>query len=198
MSLIEKLGRPEGRHTEDRTRGYWACYRACQEAEVHNYDAPIFKEVVWDETIPDIVKELRAAGVERFVVTVAQAGIADIIDRFERGGCHLAGVCRVPTFRTDYDAAQGCCVPHFDNGFSLLVGSAPDPRFAAVTQRVEVMLTDHESCRLTEIATGRGTTPAGLLAAFASDLTCGERTGGSDERMYSQDWIDRRGDLAWM
>lgn len=198
MSLIENLGRPESRHTEDRTQGYWACCKACKEAETRSYDAPIFKEVVWEETIADIVKELRAAKIERFVVTVAQAGIADIIDLFERAGCYLAGVCKVPTSYSVYDPASDKNVQRFDSGFSLLVGPAPDARFVPVTQRVEVMLTDHESRKLTEIAADRDTTPAGLLAAFASDLTCGERTGGSDERMYADEWLGRRGDLAWM
>lgn len=198
MTLIENIGRPESRHTEDRTRGYWACYHACQEAEARDYDAPIFKEVVWEETIAEIVKELRAAKIERFVVTVAQAGIADIIDLFERAGCYLAGVCKVPTPYTVYDPGSQRDVMRFDNGFSLQVGPAQDARVSPATQRVEVMLTDHESRRLTEIAVDRGTTPAGLLAAFVSDLTYGERTGGSDERFCADEWLGRRCDLAWM
>ncbi|WP_195615492.1 DUF7698 family protein [Intestinimonas butyriciproducens] len=194
MKNIDAFDRPEGRHTEDRTRGYWACYHACQEAERQNYDAPIFKDVVWDETIADIVKELRAAKIERFVITVAQSGIADTIDQFERAGCYLAGICKVPTQFTQWDAHSMSDIQRFDNGFSLLVSPAPDPRFVPITQRVEVMLTDHEISRLTEIAIDRDTTPAGILAAFASDLTYGERTGGSDERMYAEDWLGRRCD----
>lgn len=195
MRCIDSFERPESRHTEDRTRGYWACYHAYREAKEQEYDAPIFKEVVWDENIPDIVKELREADVERFVITVAQSGIADTIDQFQRAGCYLAGVCKVPTPFHTFDPTTGKTAQRFDNGFSILVGPAPDARITPSTQRVEVMLTDHESRRLTEIAIDRGTTPADILASFASDLTYGERTGGSDERMYANDWLDRRCDL---
>ena len=194
MKAIEALERPENHHTEDRTRGWWACHKAYTEAVKRDYDAPIFNEVVWDETIPDIVKELRANEVERFVITVSQAGIADILDLFQRGGCYLAGVCRVPTLHTIYSPNEGRNVPKFDNGFSLLVKEAPDPHLSPATQRVEVMLTDHELERLTEIANERDATPAEILAAFASDLTIGERTGGSDERMYADEWLHRRCD----
>ena len=195
MDFLKALDRPEGRHTEDRTRGYWACYRAYREAKEQEYDAPIFKEVVWDENIPDIVKELREADVERFVITVAQSGIADTIDQFQRAGCYLAGVCRVPTSLTAYSPETGRNIPKEDTGFSLLVSpAAPDPRLSPATQRVEVMLTDQESKGLTKIAAVRDTTSANILAAFTSDLTCGERTGGSDERMYADEWLCRRQD----
>lgn len=42
-----------------------------------------------------------------------------------------------------------------------------------------------------------GLTPEQLLENFIADLICGERTNGSDERMYAEAWFDRCG-FAYM
>lgn len=42
-----------------------------------------------------------------------------------------------------------------------------------------------------------GLTPEQLLENFIADLVCGERTNGSDERMYAEAWFDRCG-FAYM
>jgi len=59
-------------------------------------------------------------------------------------------------------------------------------------KRVYVNLTDEEKERLAEIAADHDATPGELLAAFVADLTCSNRTGGGDERMYASDWLDRQ------
>jgi len=59
-------------------------------------------------------------------------------------------------------------------------------------KRVYVNLTDEEKERLTEIAADHDATPCELLAAFVADLTHSNRTGGSDERMYANEWLDRQ------
>ncbi|MHB8061766.1 MAG: hypothetical protein ACYDG2_03895 [Ruminiclostridium sp.] len=59
-------------------------------------------------------------------------------------------------------------------------------------ERVYVDLTHEEKERLTLIAANYKTTPGELLAAFSADLTYSNRTGGSDERMYADQWLERQ------
>lgn len=59
-------------------------------------------------------------------------------------------------------------------------------------KRIYVSLTDEEKDRLTEIAAEHYAAPGELLAAFAADLACSKRSGGSDVRMLANDWLCRQ------
>ena len=59
-------------------------------------------------------------------------------------------------------------------------------------KRIYVNLTDDEAAELKERAEYHSATPGELLAAFTADLTCSKRSGGSDERMYANDWLGRQ------
>ena len=59
-------------------------------------------------------------------------------------------------------------------------------------KRVYVNVTAEEKERLEKIATEHNATPGELLAAFVADLTYSGRSGGSDEREYASDWLDRQ------
>ena len=59
-------------------------------------------------------------------------------------------------------------------------------------KRVYVNLTDEEKEDLERIAADHDATSGELLAAFVADLTCSNRTGGGDERMYASEWLDRQ------
>ena len=62
---------------------------------------------------------------------------------------------------------------------------------------VIVKLTDDEMERMSDVAKLHGAKPGELLAAFVADLVCSGRTGGSDERMYANEWLDRQ-TFRWM
>ena len=58
-------------------------------------------------------------------------------------------------------------------------------------KRVYVTITPEEHGRLERIA-AEHKAKGELLAGFVADLTCSDRSGGSDERMYATDWFDRQ------
>ena len=59
-------------------------------------------------------------------------------------------------------------------------------------KRVYVNITAEEKVNLDMIAAEHNATPGELLAGFVADLTCSDRSGGSDERMFATDWLDRQ------
>ncbi len=58
---------------------------------------------------------------------------------------------------------------------------------------LKIELTDDEVKDIFEKAGRAGISPEELIARFVSDLTCGCRSGGSDERDYASSWYDRSG-----
>ena len=59
-------------------------------------------------------------------------------------------------------------------------------------KRICIRITDEEKERLSDIAAERDATPGELLAAFVADITSSARSGGSDERMYADQWLCRQ------
>ena len=58
-------------------------------------------------------------------------------------------------------------------------------------RRIYINITDEEKERLSKIAAEHDATPGELLAAFVADITYSDRSGGSDERMYAEQWLCR-------
>lgn len=64
---------------------------------------------------------------------------------------------------------------------------------------ITVSLTVEEYRALEKLAEHRaGMDGATLLRCFVGDLVHSEWTGGSDERMYAHQWLDRRFGPEWM
>lgn len=59
--------------------------------------------------------------------------------------------------------------------------------------KIELNLSEDEVTRLKIKAAQGGMSVSELLTSFASDLICGSKTRGSDERMYANAWYDRCG-----
>ena len=59
-------------------------------------------------------------------------------------------------------------------------------------KRVYATHTEEEKEQLTRIAADRDAAPSELLAAFAADITGSVRSGGSDERMFAVQWLERQ------
>ncbi len=58
-------------------------------------------------------------------------------------------------------------------------------------RRPRIKISDQEWERLKDIAENRGTTPQRIIEQFIYDLTCSNRSGGSDERDFAYEWLDR-------
>lgn len=59
-------------------------------------------------------------------------------------------------------------------------------------KRIYVSITYEEYVMLVDVALDHDAKPGELLAAFVADITHSSRSGGSDERMYANDWLSRQ------
>ena len=64
-------------------------------------------------------------------------------------------------------------------------------------QRLLLAMTNDEADRLEDLAAEHSATPGELVAAFVADLTCSDRSGGSDEQMYASDWLEQQTCSRW-
>ena len=62
-----------------------------------------------------------------------------------------------------------------------------------IEKNIVLSMKENEWDVLVKKCISRGIGVSELINCFVADLVCGEESGGSDERMYAEAWLDRRG-----
>ena len=96
------ITRAEKNHEEVSLKGeninstlYWA-YRRSKERNAQYLD---FSEVVWEEEVPEITKQLREFGKKKFTISSTFSSVIKVIAAFEENGCKLKGITYIPDGR---------------------------------------------------------------------------------------------------
>ena len=86
---------------------YWA-YEYSKKAMNQRID---FSEVIWENEVEEIVRQLHEAGVTEFTISSTFSGLISVLAEFERNGCRLKGMTNVFSRYTDLITGEQKLVP---------------------------------------------------------------------------------------
>ncbi len=98
---------------EDKEPAYTRFYKDYEDAQKRGNACIDFSECIWDKEIPQLVKDLKAYGIEEFTISSTYSGLVKTIWIFQQNGCTLEGLEEINGHCRDFKNGDYEKVPAF-------------------------------------------------------------------------------------
>lgn len=76
-------------------------YRAYQWSTQTTNELLNFSDVVWEDDVPEIIKNCKECEIKEFTISSTFSGLLDVLAEFEKYGCEIGKLTKITTSFTD-------------------------------------------------------------------------------------------------